>query len=58
MLGNQLFVFCTSKKISVGIFHGKDNFMYDCMFSQDAKLHNRRTEQTQLKCVVILHPVS
>ena len=50
--------FCTSKKIGGWKFHGKDNFMYDCMFSENAKLHNRRTEQTQVKLVVILHLVS
>ena len=32
--------------------------MYDCMFSQDAKLYSRRTEQTQIKLLVILQPVT
>ena len=51
-------LFCTSQQIIGGNFHQENNFMSDFMFSQGAKWNNRRTEQTLVKLVDTLHPVS
>ena len=51
-------LFSLVRKSAEEIFTKEDNLMFDCMFSQGGKSYNGKTEQTQVKLVVTLHPVN